>query len=133
MSDNYPQPIQSSRYTCASCGYDLSGSAIGGSCPECGISVEESIRLGNQKQTGGNSTTATLSLVFGIIGLTACGLLAPFAIWMYYRAEEEVRNGTAPPGSLGMAKAGLITGWIGTIFLIIGCCGGIFIVLAGAA
>ncbi len=103
-----PAPISSSSYRCAQCGYDLSGSAVGGRCPECGSPVGESLRLAAQH--GGNTTNAMLSMVLGIIGITACGLVAPFAIWLYYRAKEDVRTGISPPSCMGMAKAGLVMG-----------------------
>lgn len=60
-------------------------------------------------------------MVLGIIGIAACGLVGPFAIWLYYRAKDEVARGVAPPSSMGMAKAGLVLGWISTILTFVGC------------
>jgi uncharacterized Tic20 family protein len=114
-----PRPVQPSSYTCNRCGYDLSGSVVGGGCPECGTPVSESLRLSPQQQRSGNNTNALLSMILGIVGITACGLLGPFAIWLYYRAKEDVRLGIAPPGSMGMAKAGLVLGWVSTILTVL--------------
>ena len=30
---------------CRGCGHDLSGTAIGGDCPECGLAASETLRL----------------------------------------------------------------------------------------
>lgn len=116
-----PSEIDSTSYTCIGCGYDLSGSAIGGDCPECGASVKQSLRVAQDREQSGNSSSATICLVLGIIGVTACGLVAPFAIWQYYRVRDEVARGVASPGSMGMAKAGLVLGWVGTAFLLLTC------------
>lgn len=118
MDDGYEQ-IAPTSYHCSHCGYDLSGSAIGGSCPECGTPVADSLRFAaGQTGGGGNSTMATTSLILGIIGLTACGLVGPVAIYFYYRAKADIEAGIASPGSLGTAKAGLILGWISTVLLL---------------
>lgn len=37
-------PREMNTLVCGSCGYDLSGSSVGGVCPECGSSVMQSIR-----------------------------------------------------------------------------------------
>ncbi|MEM9415289.1 MAG: DUF4190 domain-containing protein [Planctomycetota bacterium] len=112
-----PQPVEDSMFACDQCGYDLSGSAVGGVCPECGYAVRESLRVAPYPSTG-SSSAATMSMVLGVIAITACGLLGPVAIMMYYRAKEDIRMGKAAPNTLGMAKAGLILGWISTILTI---------------
>lgn len=115
MHDEYPK-IDAASFKCSQCGYDLSGSAIGGVCPECGASVQGSIRASARHYNhAGLSSSAVLSLVLGLISVTTCGFVGPFAVWLYYRVQKEVEDGLASPGSLGMAKAGMITGWIGII------------------
>lgn len=116
--DQYSQ-IERSNYRCITCGYDLSGSAIGGNCPECGTPVEQTIRVSNENT--GSSSTAVTCMVLGIVGIVACGLLGPFAIWLYYKARDEVATGKAPQSSMGMATAGLVLGWITTILTLVGC------------
>ncbi|MFN3167240.1 MAG: DUF4190 domain-containing protein [Phycisphaeraceae bacterium] len=119
MSQPPPPPsVRSSSYACSRCGYDLSGSVVGGACPECGAPVSESLRLAPQQQ-GGTSTNALISMILGIVGIAACGLVGPFAIWLYYRAKEDVRRGVAAPSSMGMAKAGLILGWVSTVLTVL--------------
>lgn len=110
-------PIGETPYKCGQCGYDLTGSVIGGTCPECGTSVRESLRLGSATHAGGSSSTATAAMVLGIISVTVCGLLGPVAIVLYYQARAQVAQGTAPPNSMSMAKAGLILGWISTVLI----------------
>ena len=121
--DEYSQrPVESSGYKCISCGYELSGSAIGGFCPECGRPVEETIRAYASQGGGNNSSSATLALVLGIIGIAACGLVAPFAIWIGYRAKDDIARGIAPVSSGGLATAGIVLGWIGTVLTILSMC-----------
>ena len=112
--------VAGSAYTCNGCGYDLSGSAIGGVCPECGMPVQESLRT-STVSSGSPSGTAITCMVLGISSLAACGLIGPFAIWLYYKTRNDVQAGLADPSSMGMAKAGLITGWIATGLTLIAC------------
>ncbi|MEM9020189.1 MAG: DUF4190 domain-containing protein [Planctomycetota bacterium] len=114
--------IEPASYRCSNCGYDLSGSAIGGFCPECGTPVTDSIRLAVGQSGGtGSSQAAVMSLVFGLIGITACGFVAPLGIVFYYRAKADAQSGGAPASSMGMAKAGLILGWIGSALTLLVC------------
>lgn len=119
MPDEYTCDIQSSSFKCVTCGYDLTGSALGGVCPECGTPVRQSLNVG--PASGGVSSSATTCMILGIIGITACGLVGPFAIWLYYRVKGEVERGEASPASLGTAKVGLILGWISTGLTLIAC------------
>ncbi|XAL98800.1 DUF4190 domain-containing protein [Phycisphaeraceae bacterium D3-23] len=117
---NTPQHIADTSYACDRCGYDLSGSAVGGVCPECGHPVRDSLRVSAAQSPGGTSSSAMVSMVLGIIAITACGLVGPVAIVMSYRAKEDIREGKASPSTLGMAKAGLILGWISSILTVAG-------------
>ena len=67
----YAQP-KATTIRCARCGYDLSGSALGGACPECGLPVQASLA---QRGGGGTGTSAGVAaLVLGIIGTVLIAL-----------------------------------------------------------
>jgi hypothetical protein len=115
----YPGSIHDARIACIQCGYNLSGVPLGGTCPECGVLVSQSVRPPvTQAQAQGSSGTAITCLVLGILSLVACQLLGPVAVMLYSSARGQVERGEAPESSLGLAKAGMITGWIGTAILI---------------
>ena len=66
------------------------------------------------------SSKAVLSLVFGILGIVCCGLLAPVA---WYLANEELKAidaGLLSDTNRGMAQVAKILGIIGTILLGLG-------------
>ena len=117
-----PPPVQSvssSAVTCLSCGYDLSGTAVGGTCPECGAAVEQSIR---RVQNAGARTSgfAIASFVCGLLALifSACfplGFLGVVAIALYFPSMKEVNAGTVGGSSKGFAVAGLVMGIIATV------------------
>jgi hypothetical protein len=65
------------------------------------------------------SSRATTSLVLGILGIVCCQICAPIAWYMGNNELKAIRAGTAPAAGEGMAKAGKITGIIGTILLIL--------------
>ena len=95
---------------CQHCGYDLSQTMRGSSCPECGAS--------NRSQEEGSNTAAVAALVLGILGLvTGCVgvILGPIAIWMGNGALAAVREGRAPQSSADLAKAGKVCGIIATV------------------
>jgi TRAP-type C4-dicarboxylate transport system permease small subunit len=63
------------------------------------------------------NSQAVLALVLGILGLVACGILAPFA-WSVANTElRGIDAGRRPPDNRGLANAGRILGIIGTVFL----------------
>lgn len=77
---------------------------------------------------------ATTALVFGILGLVLCGVLAPFAWVMGNRELAGIDSGLRDPANRGTAKASQVLGIIGTIFLVIGIIVGIgFLFLAVAS
>jgi hypothetical protein len=44
--------IRQSKLTCVKCGYNLTGTAVGGYCPECGMLIEKSLeRFGATRPT----------------------------------------------------------------------------------
>lgn len=107
----YGHGVASTFVRCSSCGYDLSGTAIGGSCPECGADVATSLR----QSGGGNARTsgyAVGALVCGILSFVVCGLIGVVAIVLYFPAMNEVKAGKAGGPSKGFAIAGLVTGII---------------------
>lgn len=63
---------------------------------------------------------ATTSLVLGILGLVCCGVIAPFAWFIGKKEVDAIGEGRRPPDGHGMAKAGMILGIIGTVFLVLG-------------
>ncbi|WP_211489818.1 DUF4190 domain-containing protein [Georgenia thermotolerans] len=63
----------------------------------------------NQSAADANSA-ATLSLVFGILGVVLLPILAPFALWQASKAEKLGKSATA----------GKVLGWIGVVFLAVG-------------
>jgi hypothetical protein len=60
---------------------------------------------------------ATTVLVLGILGLVACGIVAPFAWIMGKRTLEEIDGSNGQLGGRGSAQAGYVMGIIGSIFL----------------
>ncbi len=59
---------------------------------------------------------ANLAMVLGIIGLTVCGLCAPFAAWKGSEARALARQHSFEPPSA--ATAGMIMGLIGSTMLV---------------
>lgn len=60
---------------------------------------------------------ATTALVLGILGLVCCGILAPIAWYMGSQELQRIQRGEVPATNEGMARAGMILGIIGTVFL----------------
>jgi hypothetical protein len=108
-----PAPRYSVR--CVRCGYDLVGLTVGSYCPECGQQV--GLGGGVDAQTSG---FAIASLVMGILSLVSCSfygvpalVFGPLAIWFAAKAKAQVQRGESSASSLGLAKAGKVTGIIG--------------------
>jgi Domain of unknown function (DUF4190) len=74
---------------------------------------------------------ATTALILGILGLVLCQVLAPFAWMQGNKALQRIRESGGTLEGEGMAKAGQITGIIGTILLGIGILAGIIAIIAG--
>ncbi|MCC6906443.1 MAG: DUF4190 domain-containing protein [Phycisphaerales bacterium] len=116
-----PPIIQPSGYACIECGYDLSGTAIGGQCPECGRATVDSLR-GLPVATP-NSSLPVTALVLGIVSIVSlfvcmplviCG---PFALALGWKALRDIRSG-AIVGSAGMAMAGIVMGTLGSVLVV---------------
>ena len=66
------------------------------------------------------SSKAVMAVIFGVLGIICCGLLAPVA---WYLANEELKSidaGRLPEANRGMAQVAKILGIIGSILLVIG-------------
>ena len=117
-----PAPA-SARIHCIRCGYDLTGVALGATCPECGARVDHAMI-----PAGASSGYAIASMVLGIAALVMCPgsygvfslVCGPLAIVFWRLAQRQIREGRVSPASKGMATAGLVMGIIGTVLGVIG-------------
>ena len=76
------------------------------------------------------SGSAIASLVLGIVGLFAIPLICSIAaIFLGRRAQREIAESPEVSGE-GLAKAGVILGWIGVALMLIGLVVGLIVVLA---
>lgn len=74
-----------------------------------------------------NSTLALVSLITGILGLTFLPLLGSIvAVITGPMAQKEINESHGTLGGEGLAKAGIILGWIGIGLGVIGICIGGF-------
>jgi hypothetical protein len=60
---------------------------------------------------------ATTSLVLGILGIVACGILAPFAWWVGRQTVAEIDASHGQLGGRGAAQTGYLLGVIGSAML----------------
>lgn len=92
---------------CSNCGTELSDAAP--ACPKCGH-PRAVAAAPTARRTEGN---AIASLILGILGLVACwGVLSIPAIILGNQAMAKIREDPTLEGE-GMARAGIITGWVG--------------------
>ena len=63
------------------------------------------------------STQSIVSLVLGILGFVCCPLFAPVGWFLASQELKAVQAGASPPASEGIAKAGMIVGIIGTVYM----------------
>ncbi|MFK7787969.1 MAG: DUF4190 domain-containing protein [Phycisphaeraceae bacterium] len=108
---------------CQGCGYNLTGVAIGGTCPECGTTVDSSLYASAAAPANGFAIT---SMVIGIVSLASscccpAGFLGIVGLIFGIVAMNQINNGSYASSSRGMALAGLIcsgiallpaTGWV---------------------
>ena len=75
------------------------------------------------------STTAMISLIAGILGVTAVPFIGSIiAVLTGSIARKEIKESEGALAGDGMAQAGLILGWIGIGFTVLGIClGGVVI------
>lgn len=63
---------------------------------------------------------AVLSLVLGVVGVVACGVVAPFAWWLGRRAVREIDASHGRLGGRTLAQVGYVLGIVGTVLLALG-------------
>lgn len=89
---------------CANCGAELSDQAP--VCPKCGHPRAA-------VQTRRTEGTAIAALILGILGLVGCPLIPSIAaVILGNQARAKIRSDPTLDGD-GMARAGMILGWIG--------------------
>ncbi len=123
-----PPLVQDSGYTCVECGYDLSGTAIGSVCPECGRPIVESLR--SRESGSKKSSLPVTAMILGILSLVLCALIGPVAWYIGAKAREEIKTGGFDASAQGMATAGWVMGIIGTVICIFY---GVFLLISLAA
>lgn len=109
--------VSTTHVDCPNCGYNLTGVAIGGNCPECGLMIGRGTVNNPNLPTNGNAVAA---MVLGICSIVLCpmyGVLSlvcgPLAIYFAGSARRQIRTGHYAASSEGLATAGRVTGWIG--------------------
>ena len=70
-----------------------------------------------------NSDMAIASLIASILGLTLFPAIGSIiGLILGYMARNQIRDSGGTIGGEGLAKAGIIIGWIGVGLTLIGCC-----------
>lgn len=75
--------------------------------------------VANPGQPQSASTQAITSLVLGILSFVCCPILAPIAWFIGSQEVKAIREGRSPIAGEGIAKAGMIIGIIGTIWMVL--------------
>ncbi len=101
---------------CITCGYNLSGVRIGGTCPECGTAINQSLVARERLPL---SSAAVASMVLGIISLALCPCFAipsvicgPLALVFGFLGLQASKSGRYSEHSKGFAIWGLVLGSI---------------------
>ncbi len=90
-------PIQTAQLLCTGCGYDLAGTPVGGICPECGLSVGETIRALRVPPARHEGSDG---LLIAIVSIFCAGfILAPIALIMGINARSRARTAGRPAGT----------------------------------
>jgi len=79
-----------------------------------------------------NSSKAVTALVLGILGLVVCSPLGIAAIVVGNQATREIAASGGREGGEGMAKAGVVLGWIAVALMALGLLLVVFLIVAGA-
>ncbi len=66
------------------------------------------------------SSKATMAVVFGVLGIVCCGLLAPVAWYLAGEELKQIDSGRLPETNRGMAQVAKILGIVGSIMLVLG-------------
>jgi predicted RNA-binding Zn-ribbon protein involved in translation (DUF1610 family) len=128
-----PRNVQSTTIRCTTCGYNLTGVAIGSTCPECGSMVDPSLTAAQQPTSG----KAIASMVLGICSIPAAcmsyGVLglpcAIIGLILWHLAKKELGSSTG--SAAGMNTAGLVTSIVGLSFSVLGAGLILFFILMG--
>jgi peptidyl-prolyl cis-trans isomerase B (cyclophilin B) len=64
------------------------------------------------------NTLALTSMILGICGFITCGVTGIVAVILGHIARKQIRNSAVPQAGDGMALAGLITGYIGSVIFL---------------
>ena len=81
----------------------------------------------------GDHPEGTKILILGILGVTICGILAPFAWIVGNRVLREIdQSNGMMTGNRGLVVAGRILGIVGTVLLFVGCGVSIFAIVLAA-
>ena len=109
-----PGVIQPARLRCTACGYDMTGLTLAGRCPECGQTVQRSMR--EQAAAASElSGMAVASVVFGAIALGTAGCLAPVAFILGGMALQETKRGRTSKASRTLAQVGIGLGMLALV------------------
>ena len=109
-------PIAPTPFRCQRCGYDISGTPVGGSCPECGTPIAAALLAAGPLKPHPKAATA---LVLGLLSLLLCMVLGPFAWHVGGTVRREVDAGLYSSDSRGMGTAGYVCGIIATVILLL--------------
>lgn len=66
------------------------------------------------------SSKATMAVVFGVLGIVCCGLLAPVAWYLGSEELKAIQAGLVSETNRGMAQVAKILGIVGSIMLVLG-------------
>lgn len=106
----YPGEPQFVQVPCRACGYNLTGIAIGGNCPECGTSVDASLFAAGSAPVNGFAVTSMVLGIVSCLGSCCCpaGLIGIIGLSFGIVAMAQINKDTYSNGSKGMAIAGII-------------------------
>jgi hypothetical protein len=72
-------------------------------------------------EAGPTNGSAVAALVLGIVGLTGFPFIPSILALVFgYRARSEITRAAGTQSGLGLAKAGIVLGWIGVVFVLLG-------------
>ena len=87
--------------------------------PAASWSDTPAAQIGKPAVSGQNQTLAIISLVLGIASIVICQITGPVAFILGFLARRKASQNPAEYGGAGLALGGMITGIIGTIFLLL--------------
>lgn len=113
-----PRPSAGPSYVavpCTHCGYNLTGVAIGGNCPECGAMVDNSLYAAGAAPANGMAITSMVIGILAVSGMCCCptGYLGIVGLIFGLVAKGQLATGAYNNASKGMATAGIICSSIG--------------------